>query len=400
MARLGHFGSQLYEGKISFDFVGRRKIWYTASIIIVVIAVGGLLFRGLNFGIDFKGGVEFNAQISNPGSQIKKLNDAVVSTQLPNAAHPIVVSSGQHAVRITTATLSPDEIQVVEQAVRQAGASEVNASSVGATWGSQIAKKALTGLIVFLVLVVGFIWAYFREWRMSVAALVALAHDVLITVGVYALTGFEVSPATVTGLLTILGYSLYDTVVVFDKVRENTRGIVNSTRRTYAEAANLAVNQTLVRSINTSIAALLPVGALLYVGAFYLGSGPLEDLSLALFVGMAAGTYSSIFIATPLLAQLKMIEPAMVNQSRRVTARRNAQAKQGAVATVGGVLRPDPGLEERPEPTERSPEEPLVPSPVRTVVARPHRAPRPTNAAAAKRAQPKRQARSKRNRKS
>jgi preprotein translocase subunit SecF len=400
MARLGQFGSQLYEGKISFDFVGRRKIWYTASIIIVLIAVGGLLFRGLNFGIDFKGGVEFNAQISNPSSQIKKLNDAVVSTQLPNAAHPIVVSSGQHAVRITTATLSPDEIQVVEQAVRQAGASEVNASSVGATWGSQIAKKALTGLIVFLVLVVGFIWAYFREWRMSVAALVALAHDVLITVGVYALTGFEVSPATVTGLLTILGYSLYDTVVVFDKVRENTRGIVNSTRRTYAEAANLAVNQTLVRSINTSIAALLPVGALLYVGAFYLGSGPLEDLSLALFVGMAAGTYSSIFIATPLLAQLKMLEPAMVSQSRRVTARRNAQAKQGAVATVGGVLRPDPGLEERAEPAEDSPDEPLVPSPVRTAVARPHRAPRPKSAAAAKRAQPKRQARSKRNRKS
>ena len=167
---------------------------------------------------------------------------------------------------------------------------------------------------MFVVLVVLFIWAYFREWRMSVAAMVALAHDLVITVGVYALTGFEVTPATVTGLLTILGYSLYDTVVVFDKVRENTRGIATSTRRTYADAANLAVNQTLVRSINTSLAALLPVGAILYVGTFQLGSGPLKDLALALFVGMASGTYSSIFIATPLLAQLKMREPAMVTR--------------------------------------------------------------------------------------
>jgi preprotein translocase subunit SecF len=241
---------------------------------------------------------------------------------------------------------------------------------------------------------------------MSVAALVALAHDVLITVGVYALTGFEVTPATVTGLLTILGYSLYDTVVVFDKVRENTKGIVNSTRRTYAEAANLAVNQTLVRSINTSVAALLPVGALLYVGAFYLGSGPLEDLSLALFVGMAAGTYSSIFIATPLLAQLKMREPAMVTQARRVAARRSALARQAA-AKVGPVAEVEPALDDV-KVTDGAPDvgdEPIPDrrvdaAPVRAAVARPPRSPRPTNTAAAKRAQPQRQARSKRNRKS
>ena len=181
-----------------------------------------------------------------------------------------------------------------------------------------MAQKALTGLVVFLVLVVLFIWAYFREWRMSVAALVALAHDLLITAGVYAWSGFEVTPATVTGLLTILGYSLYDTVVVFDKVRENTRGILESTTRTYAERANLAVNQTLVRSINTSITALLPVAALLLVGVAVLGSGPLKDLALALFVGMAAGTYSSIFIATPLAVQLKDREPAIAAHTARV----------------------------------------------------------------------------------
>jgi preprotein translocase subunit SecF len=405
MSRLGRLANRLYEGKVSVDFVGRHKIWYTASALILVVAILGLVLRGLNFGIDFKGGVEFNAQIANPSSQIKKLNDAVVGTDISNASHPVVVASGGKAVRITTKSLDPDEIQVVRQAIVKAGATEVNPSSVGATWGSQIAKKALTGLVVFLVLVVAFIWAYFREWRMSLAALVALAHDVLITVGVYALTGFEVTPATVTGLLTILGYSLYDTVVVFDKVRENTKGIVNSTRRTYAEAANLAVNQTLVRSINTSIAALLPVGALLYVGAFYLGSGPLEDLSLALFVGMAAGTYSSIFIATPLLAQLKMREAAMVTQARRVTARRNAQARQ-AVARVGRVAEAEPALDEvkvdgAPDASdEPKPDRRVDAAPVRAAVARSPRAPRPTNTAAAKRAQPQRQARSKRNRRS
>ena len=188
---------------------------------------------------------------------------------------------------------------------------------------------------------------------MSVAAIVALAHDLMITVGVYALTGFEVTPATVTGFLTILGFSLYDTVVVFDKVRENTSNITASTRRTYAESANLAVNQTLVRSINTSIAALLPVGAILYVGAFQLGSGPLKDLALALFVGMAAGTYSSIFIATPLLAQLKMREPAMQAQAKRVYARRGATRADGRRRDRRGRPAPRSGPDEAEERARR-----------------------------------------------
>ena len=190
--------------------------------------------------------------------------------------------------------------------------------------------------MVFLVLVVLFIWAYFREWKMSVGALVALAHDVVITIGVYALSGFEVTPATVTGLLTILGFSLYDTVVVFDKVRENTRNLSQS-RRTYAELANLAVNQTLVRSINTSIVALLPVGAILYVGVVTLGSGALKDLALALFVGMAAGTYSSIFIATPLAVQLKSDEKEITQQDARAKAR--PAARRGPLRRRPGVLR-------------------------------------------------------------
>jgi preprotein translocase subunit SecF len=250
------------------------------------------------------------------------MTQAVEESGVTAAGDPIVNTSGSDTVRVQTRALTQDEATAIEKSLTQAGATEVSQNLVGPSWGKQVGQKALTGLIVFLVLVVLFIWAYFREWRMSVAALVALAHDLLITAGVYAWSGFEVTPATVTGLLTILGYSLYDTVVVFDKVRENTRGVLRSSTRTYGERANLAVNQTLVRSINTSITALLPVAALLLVGAAVLGSGPLKDLALALFVGMAAGTYSSICIATPLAAQLKEREPAMKAHTARVMSKR------------------------------------------------------------------------------
>ncbi len=204
------------------------------------------------------------------------------------------------------------------------------------------------------MLVILFIWAYFREWKMSAAAIVALAHDVIITVGIYSLSGFEVSPATVTGLLTILGFSLYDTVVVFDKIRENTKNL-RASRTTYAKAANLAVNQTLVRSINTSLVALIPVGAILYVSAVQLGASSLKDLALALFVGMAAGAYSSIFIATPLLVHLKSTETEVVLAERRAKARERRNVDRYASVPVfkddlpivdpdgpGGLLVEDP----------------------------------------------------------
>jgi preprotein translocase subunit SecF len=330
MSRFGRIGNRLYTGDVSIDFVGRRRTWYAISAAIVIVAALALGLRGLNMGIEFKGGVEYEVQIAPTQSNVQALRSAVVGTGLDAASDPIVVTSG-NGMRVQTEPMSEDDVAQVENAMKEAGAGEVSSSSVGPTWGAQIAHKALTGLLVFVALVVLFIWAYFREWRMSVAAIVALAHDLIITVGVYSLAGFEVTPATVTGLLTILGYSLYDTVVVFDKVRENTRGITLSTVRTYDEAANLAVNQTLVRSINTSIAALLPVGAILYVGVTQLGSGPLKDLALALFVGMAAGTYSSIFIATPLAAQLKMREPSMVAQAKRVMVRRAKEANSSRV---------------------------------------------------------------------
>ena len=327
MGRYSRLGNALYEGDVSIDFVGKKWLWYAISAVIVITAASGLYFKGLNLGIEFEGGVEYTVTV--PAADVTqdnadRIREVVADTGIPEASSPIVTTSGDENIRVQTEAMSNDDAGRVIDALAadlNINASEdISVSEVGPSWGAQVAERALTGLIVFLILVVLFIWAYFREWKMSVAAMVALAHDVVITVGVYAMSGFEVTPATVTGVLTILGFSLYDTVVVFDKVRENTKDLRQS-RRTYAELANLAVNQTLVRSINTSIVALLPVGALLYVGVFQLGSGSLKDLALALFVGMAAGAYSSIFIATPLAAQLKSREKEISTQDARARSR-------------------------------------------------------------------------------
>ncbi len=326
MGRISTFGQHLYAGRVSFNFVGRRKLWYSISAVIVVVCAVAFVVRGFNMGIEFKGGVEFTAQVQKADADaVDDMTAAVEESGVTDAGDPIVNTSGSNAVRIQVRALTQNQATTIEKSLTEAGATEVSQNLIGPSWGKQVATKALTGLGVFLVLVILFIWAYFREWRMSVAAVVALAHDLLITAGVYAWSGFEVTPATVTGLLTILGYSLYDTVVVFDKVRENTKGILRSNTRTYAERANLAVNQTLVRSINTSVTALLPVAALLLVGAAVLGTGPLKDLALALFVGMAAGTYSSIFIATPIAVQLKEREPVIKAHTARVLSKRGPE---------------------------------------------------------------------------
>jgi preprotein translocase subunit SecF len=327
MGRLSTFGQHLYTGRVSVNFVGRRRLWYAISVVILLASVLGFVVQGFNLGIEFKGGVELTAKVRTADTATAdRLAQAVQDADVPEAGDPIVTTSGADTIRIDVRALTQDQTSRIEQALTDAGAQEVSQNLIGPSWGRQVATKALTGLAVFLVVVVVFIAAYFRDWRMSVAALVALAHDVLITAGVYAWSGFEVTPATVTGFLTILGYSLYDTVVVYDKVRENTHGVLASTRRTYAEQANLAVNQTLVRSINTSITALLPVLALLLVGVVVLGQGPLKDLALALFIGMAAGTYSSICIATPLAVQLRERDPAVAAHTRRVLARRAKDA--------------------------------------------------------------------------
>jgi preprotein translocase subunit SecF len=334
MGKFSRLGNDLYTGKKSIDFVGRKWLWYAMSGVIVLLAVGGLYFKGLNMGIEFVGGAQYKVTVPDDRPQVDQddadaLREAVAASGVEGAQAPVVNTAGDRSVIVQVQTLSSAESQEVRSVLAETldvdPTDGVSEEQIGASWGKDVAKRSVTGLIVFLVLVVLFIWAYFREWKMSVAAIVALAHDVIITVGVYALSGFEVSPATVTGLLTILGFSLYDTVVVFDKVRENTKNL-RAVRMTYPEAANLAVNQTLVRSINTSIVALIPVGAILYVGAVQLGAGALKDLALALFVGMAAGTYSSIFIATPLLAHMKQGETANKQLEKRLAAKRRHQA--------------------------------------------------------------------------
>ncbi|GAA2105376.1 protein translocase subunit SecF [Microlunatus panaciterrae] len=336
MSKLSNVGHKLYTGEISYDFVGRRRRWYLVSAILIVVALASLGLRGLSWGIEFKGGADFQAPVSVTHSTVDDVRHAVEASGVTDLGEASVTTIGTNTVRVQTRTLDVDEVAKVRGAIaKEVGikSEEVAYSLIGASWGKQITDKALIALVVFLVLVTLVIWAYFRNGKMSIAALVALLHDLVLTVGIYALVGFTVSPATLIGVLTILGYSLYDTVVVFDKVRENVRDIRSSTTRTYSEGANLAVNQVLVRSINTTVIGVLPVAALLFAGAAILGTGPLKDLALALFVGMVSGAYSSIFIATPLLAQMKEREPEMVKLRKRVENRRAKETARTGAST-------------------------------------------------------------------
>ncbi|MSS45497.1 protein translocase subunit SecF [Cutibacterium sp. WCA-380-WT-3A] len=339
------FTHALYTGEISYGFIERRKLWYTITAIVVVISLIGLLVRGLNLGIEFKGGVQFRAPAHVATSTIDDVRKSVLSSGAPDMDATEVVSLGSNAVQVQTRALNNDETTKVQEAIAKATgtkATSVTYSKVGSQWGKQITSKALKALVVFLVLVMLQIWAYFRHWKMSIAALIALMHDLVVTIGVYALVGFTVSPSTVIGVLTILGYSLYDTVVVFDKVRENVQDI-EKRDYTFAEGANRAINQVLVRSINTTIVGVLPVAALLFTGAFVLGSGPLEDLGLALFVGMVVGAYSSIFIATPVFAQLREHEPAIKEHTARVMRRREKAAQTSPQVVAQTVAAEGPG---------------------------------------------------------
>ena len=326
MSSITNIGQRLYRGEVSYDFVGRWKRWYIFSAIILLVAVASLAFRGLNLGIEFRGGADF--AIPNATCSVSEAREVA---EAETGGQTIVTVASSGTMRVQTIPLtSAESIELSESlgGVCGVAASEITVQVVGPTWGAEISSKALQGLVIFLVLVTIFLSIYF-EWRMAIGALVALAHDLVITVGIYALFGLEVTPATAIGVLTILAYSLYDTVVVYDKVKENTRGIAGQSVMTYDEAANLAVNQTVVRSINTSLTSLLPVLAIIIVGAGLLGAGTLLDLAVALAVGMAAGTYSSIFIATPVLAQLKRQQPEMKALAARVQARRKQAAKAG-----------------------------------------------------------------------
>ena len=342
MSWIGNVGGRLYRGEVSFDFVGRRRLWYTISGLILVISLAALFGRGLNESIDFKGGSLF--EFKAPHATEQQVNATVVNAGGGAGAIIQTVGVGSHASwEVQTSKLSAPEANRVQDAIAAnlhpvGGANAISSTFNSPSWGSQISQKALEALIAFLIAIVIYLSIAF-EWKMATAALVALAHDIVITVGIYALAGFQVSPATVIGLLTILGYSLYDTVVVFDKVRENTAGLLGTNRSTYSQAANLALNQTLVRSINTSVIALLPVLAILITSVTLLGPGELEDLALVLFVGMLSGTYSSICIATPVLAALKEREPQYKALAKRVALRASggrAAQRAKAKAAQGG----------------------------------------------------------------
>lgn len=342
MSKLGAIGHRLYTGEVSYDFIGHRRRWYIVSAVLIGVSILALLLRGLDYGIEFKGGADFKAATTVTAQTVDSMKDALSNSGVPNLDDSTVNTIGNNQVRVQTRTLDPtEEVPKVRAAIAQEVGitpDQVAYSLIGASWGGQITERALIALGVFLALVALVIGIYFRDVKMSAAALIALGHDLILTIGIYALVGFTVTPATLIGILTILGYSLYDTVVVFDKVRENVRDLRSSTTRTYSEAANLAVNQVLVRSINTTIIGVLPVLALLFAGAVILGEGPLKDLALALFVGMVSGAYSSIFIATPLLAQMKEREPDMRKVAARVRARRAKEAQKERVSTSAGAI--------------------------------------------------------------
>ncbi|TCC22986.1 protein translocase subunit SecF [Kribbella speibonae] len=398
MSKLGQIGAKLHRGDISYDFIGHRKFWFSLSAVLVIISLAGLFVRGLALGIEFKGGVEYEAKVKVTDSTVQDFGDAVKATNAKDLGDPVVTTINNEKVRVQTKPLAQADIGTVRAAIaKEAGipAEQVTSQQIGASWGQQIANKAIMALIVFLVLVFGVIWIYFREPKASMAAIIALVHDVTITVGLYALIGFDVTPATVIGVLTILGYSLYDTVVVFDKVRENTRGITGSNRYTYSDATNLAVNQTVVRSINTTVTALLPIGAILVVGTVVLGTGPLKDLSLALFVGVAIGAYSSIFIAPALLAVFKEREPGMQALNKRVSAKK-AQLAAAAAAPVSVATAGAPAGAAARSAVQDSTRQDTPRKADRATGTAPTPSSRPMKAAAAGRPQPTRKPRSKR----
>ena len=333
MSKLSGLGGRLYSGETSFDFIGKRRRWYSISALFILASIAALAIQGLHLGIEFKGGSSYT--VNKSGISVEQARASVASVDIPGEI--IVQKIGDSKIRIQTGALTASQSKGVEAALTQTfdvAIESIDTQIIGPSWGKEITKKALYGLIAFLLVIMLFLAMAF-EPKMAIAAIVAVVHDVFITVGIYALVGFDVTPATVIGFLTILGYSLYDTVVVFDKVRENTKSVAAVGKMTYSQAANLAVNQTIVRSANTSLIALLPVGSILFVGAGLLGAGTLKDLSLALFIGLAVGTYSSIFIAPPFLASLREKEPAMQALAKRVASRGGVSNEAAPSVTAG-----------------------------------------------------------------
>jgi preprotein translocase subunit SecF len=336
---------RLFRGETSFDFAGRWRRWLVISGLVILVGIISLSTRGLNFSIDFRGGTVWEVPSTASVAQVR----SVVGAAVPGFGQATITiltntQTHQRTVKVEApAKLTSDATQVakVQDALAKlAGVSpnDVQLNDVGPSWGSDITSKAIRAVIIFLLVVTGYIWLRF-EGKMALAALIALVHDILITAGIYSLSGFQVSPDTVIAFLTILGYSLYDTIVVFDKVQENTRGLASTNRLTYTDTVNLSMNQVLARSLNTSLVAVLPILSILIIGAWVLGATALQDFGLALFVGLTAGTYSSIFIASPLLAVFKEQEPRYSEIRRRLASTAPAGARRitPAAAATGDL---------------------------------------------------------------
>ncbi|MEU7743598.1 protein translocase subunit SecF [Nonomuraea sp. NPDC049158] len=328
-------GRRLYRGEIDVDFVGRWKLWYSLSGFLLIVSLAGLLINGLNLGVEFKGGSVFSFKPAQTTSV-----EQVRGSFLEEGVHQPIVQTAGTRLRVTTETLSESDLTKVQNAIAKTYSvpvKQVDIQSIGASWGGEVSKKAWIGLGVFMLAIILYLSMAF-EPKMALSAIVALIHDLVITAGVYAWSGFEVTPATLLGFLTILGYSLYDAVVVFDMIKEVTGKLGTTSKQTYSMAANNALNHTLIRSLNTSLVAILPVAAILFIGTTLLGAGTLKDLSLALFVGMIVGTYSSLCVATPLLVTLKEREPRYQAIARRLASTTGTKGGKGAksAATAKG----------------------------------------------------------------
>ncbi|HEX2236003.1 MAG TPA: protein translocase subunit SecF [Actinomycetota bacterium] len=356
---------RIYRGETNIDFIGRRKLWFVGSALVLALCVVALLTRGLNYGIEFQGGVQIQAAISEDGplgdaselDVIAEVRSALESIGAEGAQIQVATEDGGRSVLVKTKEVADPQLQqrVVSIVSRAVGATpeDTNSQRIGSEWGGEITGKALRALLIFFVVVFLFItWRF--EVKMAVASLIALVHDLIITAGVYSVVGFEVTPSTVIAILTILGYSLYDTVVVFDKVEENTALYATSGRMTYRDAANLALNQVFMRSLNTSLSTLLPVAALLFVGAGLLGASTLKDLALALFVGLMVGSYSSVFIATPVLSLWKEGEQRFRNLEERKRRESLRAAPQPVPSPAGAALTGDGGDAGKPVARSRA----------------------------------------------
>jgi preprotein translocase subunit SecF len=316
------FGNNLYTGKTSFPFVAKRRLWFVIAIALVVGAILVPFIRPIQFSIEFTGGSQFT--VHAPSSTNQSIATEAVRSIVPDATTKVVVV-GEEDIRVQTSQMTQAETEQVALALADAfdvPTGDVASTFIGPAWGADVTRQSLWGLAIFLALTFIILAIYFRTWKMSVAAIIGLLDVLVITIGVYALAGFQISPAAVIGFLTILAYSLYDTAVVFDKIRENTDDDGEKTGRLFGESVNLSVNQTLVRSINTSIVAALPVGAILFIGAFWLGAETLTDISLSIFVGILVATYSTLFVAAPLYSLLRESEPEILARDARVREQR------------------------------------------------------------------------------